>query len=360
MERSEGYTLIVAPREGVNDDVVRVLEWLVADGERVNATKAIVVLETAKSTFELPAGRAGYLFQLAAVGAEVPVGAPLAVLADQPRRPALESGPASPTAEPATTEQVVTKKAQALLKEHGLLLREFADLAVVRSEDVEAFLEERRGRPEAPPRRRFRGEALDPETDWDLIVQSDQFGALHELLTALRKRMKARFNRHVPTGELLYDRWELARDHGFGEGTSVYDTCVIQGDVQVGRHCWVGAYTILDGNQAPLRIGDYVDVGAGTHIYTHNTIERALTGLRAPMLKKATTIGSCCFIAPHSTIAPGTVLGDHCFVAAGSYVEGTFPPFSYIAGNPAQRVGVVEIHENHARLRRFSPGQPDA
>jgi len=176
---------------------------------------------------------------------------------------------------------------------------------------------------------------------------------LRQLLTELRKRMRAKFNRHVPTGSLLYDRWDLAKDYQFGEGTSVYDECLILGDVQLGRHCWVGPYTILDASQAPLVIGDYVDIGAGTHIYTHNTIERALTGHKAPMFTKATTIGNCCFIAPAVVVAPGSVIGDHCFVATGSYVEGTFEAFSYIAGNPAKRVGVVELSGNRARIRRF-------
>jgi acetyltransferase-like isoleucine patch superfamily enzyme len=76
------------------------------------------------------------------------------------------------------------------------------------------------------------------------------------------------------------------------------------------------------------------------------------------MFTKATTIGNCCFIAPQSIVAPGTVLGDHCFVAAGSYVEGTFPPFSYIAGNPAKQVGVVELSGNRARIRRFPAPEP--
>jgi acetyltransferase-like isoleucine patch superfamily enzyme len=53
-------------------------------------------------------------------------------------------------------------------------------------------------------------------------------------------------------------------------------------------------------------------------------------------------------------VAPGTVLGDHCFVAVGSYVEGAFPARSYLAGNPARRVGSVEIDSGRARLRLAS------
>jgi len=353
----QDYSVIVAPREGVNDDVVRVLDWLVKEGDRVEAKQAIVVLETAKSTFELEAELEGFLFPLAEAGSEVPVGSALALLADKPERPRYQPRQVTVSSEPASAEQVITKKARALIEEHGLALLEFAGLAVVRTEDVEAVLRE--GKSVTRPERRFRGQQLDPEAEWDAVFQQEFYGKLREMLTALRKRMKAKYNRHVSTGDLLYDRWELAKDYSFGEGTSVYDECLILGDVQVGRHCWVGPYTILDGNQAPLQIGDYTDIGAGTHIYTHNTIERALTGHKAPLFKKPTAIGRCCFIAPNVTVAPGTVIGDHSFVAAGSYVEGTFPAFSYIAGSPAKRVGVVEIKDQHARLRRFHPGEQE-
>lgn len=151
---------------------------------------------------------------------------------------------------------------------------------------------------------------------------------------------------------LLNDRWQLAAELGFGPGASVYDECLILGDVVVGAHCWIGPFTVLDGSKGALRIGDHTQVGSGSHLYTHHSIEQCLTGGLAPMAGADTTIGRCCFIAPLSVIAPGTVLGDHSFVAAGSYVEGRYPPFSYLAGTPARRVGRVELDGARARLIR--------
>jgi acetyltransferase-like isoleucine patch superfamily enzyme len=356
MANGSGYTLLEVPREGVNDDVVRVLEWLVAEGHPVETRQPVAVLETTKVTYELEADRAGYLFPLAQAGAEVPVGMPVALIADQPTRPEYQPARAMPE-EKGVDGQLVTKKARALIEHHQLALTPFAGLPVVRAEDVEAFLRGQGNREAKQAPRRFRGQELSVETDWDAVRDTELYHQVAGLLTALRQRMKARYNRHVPTGDLLYDRWELAKDYGFGEGTSVYDSCLILGDVKVGRNCWVGPNTILDG-QGGLTIGDCVDVGAGVHIYTHNTIERALTGHQAPLFKKATTIGSCCFLAPKATIAPGTVLGDHCFVAVGSYVEGSFPSHSYVAGNPARLAGVVEVEGGRARIRPLSGKSP--
>ena len=341
------YQFILAPREGVNDDLVRVIQWLVADGEKVEQGKGVVVLETTKTTFEVDAPSGGYVFRIVEVGVEVAVGTAVAILSPVPERPRLEAE--LPQAAP-SSEQVVTNKARDLIQQYGLSMESFAGLSVVRSTDVEGLLREHSRA--APPARTFRGEVLDPGADWDALCATALHQELTELLTGLRKRMKAKFDRHVSTNNLLHDRWDLAKEYGFGEGTSVYDDCLILGDVKVGRNCWIGPGTLLDG-QGQLTIGDHVDIGAGAHLYTHNTIERALTGHKAPLFKKATTVGNCCFIAPKAIIAPGTVLGDHCFVAAGSYVEGTFPAFGYLAGNPARQVGCVEIRGDRARVRLF-------
>src|SRR5438309_5338232 len=74
--------------------------------------------------------------------------------------------------------------------------------------------------------------------------------------------------------------------------TGTYDlyTLSLHDALPICRDCWIGPYTVLDGNHALLEIGDCVDVGAGTQIYTHNTIERALTGRRAPLMGRATKI----------------------------------------------------------------------
>jgi acetyltransferase-like isoleucine patch superfamily enzyme len=341
------YTAIEVPREGVNDDTVRVVEWLAADGDKVAKGDLVVVIETTKTAVDLETPVAGYVFRLAEVGMDVPVGSAVGVVAPTAKRPTVK-----PVAlAPATKDgQIVTAKARALLAKHGLTADPFQHLQVVRTSDVEEYISEHT-RPEAGHAVRwFDGEELDPAADWDAVLESDRYRELMDLLTLLRKRMRARYNRHVGTGELLHDRWQLGREYGFGADTNVYDDCLIVGDVSLGRKCWVGPGCILDGSGG-LTVGDYVDVGASSHLYTHNTIERALTGHQAPRFVKATRIGNRCFISPRSIIAPGTVIGDECFVAAGSYVEGVFPDNSYIGGNPARRLGTVEVVGGRARIK---------
>ena len=58
--------------------------------------------------------------------------------------------------------------------------------------------------------------------------------------------MKNESDRHVPLGTLLNSRWGMAEEWKFGKGASVYDECLILGDVTVGENCWIGPFTVLD------------------------------------------------------------------------------------------------------------------
>jgi acetyltransferase-like isoleucine patch superfamily enzyme len=350
---------IIVPREGVNDDRAKLVEWLVADGGKVSAGQPVVVLETTKKVFELESPAAGFVHHQAAAGAEVEIGASVGVVtvsADRPARPV--AAPPAPAATAAGAgAPAVSAKALDLIRRHSLPLDQFRHLPVVREADVLAVLAEKT---QPAPKRRFAGENLDPAAEWDAILASQDHVKLQELLRTLRRRLRAKYNRHVPVGTLLNDRWNVAQENGFGEGSNVYDECLILGEVRMGKKCWVGPFTILDGLNGTLTIGDFVDIGSGTHVYTHNTVERALTGHRAPLFGNSTSIGNCCFIAPQVTIAAGTRIGNHCFVAAGSYVEGTFPDYSFIQGNPAKIVGRVEISGDRARIRHHDTGKSGA
>ena len=93
-----------------------------------------------------------------------------------------------------------------------------------------------------------------------------------EILRTLYERndeaLRARFQRSLSFQDGTFDRWERARRLGFGEGASIYNSAMVFGDVTVGRHTWIGPWTILDGSAAPLRIGDYCSISAGVRSFS--------------------------------------------------------------------------------------------
>ncbi|MCX8081230.1 MAG: acyltransferase, partial [Bacteroidia bacterium] len=87
-----------------------------------------------------------------------------------------------------------------------------------------------------------------------------------------RNEIRKKYNRVLPFNELFTNRWEKARFLNFGKNTSVYDLCIVIGDVEVGENTWIGPFTILDGSGG-LKIGSNCSISAGVHIYTHDTVK---------------------------------------------------------------------------------------
>lgn len=159
-----------------------------------------------------------------------------------------------------------------------------------------------------------------------------------------REDFKEQWNRSVPFADELLDRWERAKFLGFGEGTSIYDTSLVIGDVKVGRNTWIGPFTILDGSGG-LEIGDYCSISSGVQIYSHDTVKWALSGGKADYERAPVKIGNCCYIGPLGIITKGINVGGHSLIGAHSLVNKDIPPKSIAFGIPAKVVGKVEINE---------------
>ena len=153
-----------------------------------------------------------------------------------------------------------------------------------------------------------------------------------------RRELDTRFRRTLPFGDYVVDRWEKARELGFGAGTSIYDSALVLGEVKVGENTWIGPSTILDGSGC-LSIGSFCSISAGVQIYTHDTMQWALTGGQAGPERAPVRIGDRCYIGPLSVIAKGVVIGDGCVIGAHSLVLADVPAGSKAAGTPCRVIG---------------------
>jgi 2-oxoglutarate dehydrogenase E2 component (dihydrolipoamide succinyltransferase) len=72
---------VVVPHEIVNDETVTLVEWLAGEGEAVKAAQVVARLESSKGVIDVEAPVAGILRRQAKAGAELPIGAPLCVIA---------------------------------------------------------------------------------------------------------------------------------------------------------------------------------------------------------------------------------------------------------------------------------------
>ena len=161
------------------------------------------------------------------------------------------------------------------------------------------------------------------------------FMQIKDLKQKLSALFKEKYNRALPFTELLFDRWEKAKELGFGEGSSVYDSVIVFGNVTVGKNTWIGPNAILDGTGI-LTIGNNCSIGANVQLYTHDSVRWAIGGGAAPYEYAETKIGNNCFLAPNILVAKGVTIGDGCIIGANSFVNKSFEAHSKIGGNPAK------------------------
>ncbi len=140
----------------------------------------------------------------------------------------------------------------------------------------------------------------------------------------------------MPISQKAQTRPSEELDHGLPPNP--YNVhCWITGTPTIGKNCWIGAFTLIDG-QGGLTIGDGVNVSSGAQILTHSTAKRCVTEGRIPMELKPTVVEEYVFIGTNAVILMGAHVGHHSVIAAGAVVleDMKIPPYSLVAGVPAR------------------------
>ncbi len=338
---------LAVPRITANEDVVEVVEIRARNNVRCSAGETLCLLQSTKATFSLDAEEEGHVWMVVGPGDRVSVGQVIGFLDAKPIDPA-----ALPDAGSAVSAEVTpTRKAQELLDRHGLEATRIRQRGVLRAAEVEEWL------------RRERHEEEVPDPDWEAlhaIMRDDNPGGagageaagLKQALAWLQETYSRRWHRTIPTPDILFDRWAAAERLGFGAGSNISHLSYVFGDVRVGRQTFIGPFTVLDGSGG-LEIGDYCSIAAGVHIYSHDTIARALSGHRASITHSPTRVGHCCFLGANAVVTKGVTIGDHCLIGANTVVTSDVAPYSVMQGNPARQVGRVSIdQEGRVTLER--------
>jgi acetyltransferase-like isoleucine patch superfamily enzyme len=107
----------------------------------------------------------------------------------------------------------------------------------------------------------------------------------------------------------------------------------------IGANSYIGMNSILNGYKAILQIGSFVSIAQSVNIMVDSG-PNASPELQKifPIHVGPVKIGDHCWIGADSIIMPDVILGDFCVVAANSFVNRSFPPYSIIGGNPARLI----------------------
>lgn len=158
---------------------------------------------------------------------------------------------------------------------------------------------------------------------------------LRELLAQQYLQTQKQWNRSLPFGDYIADRWSKAKSLGFGEGSSIYDSSLVLGNVKVGQNTWIGPFTVLDGSGG-LEIGDNCSISAGVQIYSHDTVMWATSAGVEQIEYGSVKIGNDCYLGPNVVISKGITIGNQCVIGANSFVNRNIPSGLRAWGNPAK------------------------
>lgn len=134
-----------------------------------------------------------------------------------------------------------------------------------------------------------------------------------------------------------------------GEGTRVWQFCVVFEHAQIGRNCNLCAHTLIESD---VVIGDNVTIKSGVYVWDGTRIEdnvflgpnATLTNDMMPRSKQypeafsGITLRKGCSIGANATLLPGVTVGANAMVGAGAVVTKNVPDNAVVLGNPAKIV----------------------
>ena len=152
----------------------------------------------------------------------------------------------------------------------------------------------------------------------------------------------------------------IGDDTWFGEGAFLtawdYFDCVIDGkphrqhfnpSIVIGRNCHFGYQNHITCTNH-ISIGDNLLTGKWVTItdnsHGNSTLEQMkIDPLKRPIVSKGpVSIGNNVWIGDKATILPNVTIGDGAIIAANAVVTKNVPPYTVVAGNPAQIIKVIE------------------
>lgn len=151
-----------------------------------------------------------------------------------------------------------------------------------------------------------------------------------------------------------------------GENTYLDPTCVIIGDVQLGKNCSVWPLVVMRGDVNSIHIGDRSNIQDGSVLHVTHKNEENPNGYPVVIGEDVTighkvilhgcTIGDRVLVGMGSTILDGAVIESDVIVGAASLVapnKRLQSGFLYV-GNPAKAVRLLTEQE-----RAFLPSSAD-
>lgn len=155
------------------------------------------------------------------------------------------------------------------------------------------------------------------------------------------------------SGYTAHPTAEIAPGASIGQGTRIWQHCIVLAGARIGRDCKLSHNVFVEGG---VVVGDRVVIKDNVCLYDGLVIadevfigpNAVFTNVRTPRAAvsrkdefEPTEIGRGATIGANATVVCGHAVGDYAMVGAGAVVTADVPAHALVAGNPARRIGWV-------------------
>ena len=309
---------VLTPHLGTNDTEAGFVAWLQELGSHVKRGTPLCELETTKATIEVEASADGFLFYLAQRGDRLKVGEILGVLAET-RDFDLAGWRRRKAAEKTATPAEPTRKAQLLMKRHGIRPEDLpapADGARLAEADVAAFVEARLagqarlGLTTGPQRIAIIGGV----GGGGALIIIDAALRIGSVIPVAIYDQDPQFNGKavlgVPVRGAMDELLAADRDGGIFDALVIAFNRNLEERDRIFRSLRDANYTFANIIDPSVEIRSQVEIGTGNVI-----LSRVYIGA-------CSRIGSNNFISANVALEHGNVLGDSCAFGPGVFTSG--------------------------------------
>jgi acetyltransferase-like isoleucine patch superfamily enzyme len=128
-----------------------------------------------------------------------------------------------------------------------------------------------------------------------------------------------------------------------GDNVKIAKRCSIFGSptnlLEIGNDSYIGMNSILNGFIGTLKIGSNVSIAQNVNIMCDSGPNASeVMQIIFPIIRGSVFIGDHCWIGANVIVMPNIEIGEFSVIAANSFVNKSFEPFSVIGGTPAKLI----------------------
>jgi sugar O-acyltransferase (sialic acid O-acetyltransferase NeuD family) len=275
---------VVVPRTNANDDNAILQHWLKQAGEPVRAGELIAQIETTKAAVDIEAHSNGYLHPVAASGAMVAVGDPIAWILDPYEPAAIGSASVQSSAENASgRNRPISRKAAEMIATAGLSIADFPGDGPIRGADVRQLAAGSRG---TGAKAELLSALIVTDASVALFGASDQGVVVADCLKAVGVHVPCCFIDDAPPAANL-------------EGLPIFESSLLKDLIARGLRF---AHVCIGDPKAKLRVArrlkdDGFTIVAAVH--------------PKAMISPSARLGEGVYVGPGVVIGPDAVVGDY-------------------------------------------------